>query len=157
MANHTHAGYSSGANSHSIAEFAGFPKLISSDDSGPVGIGTDYTTLESETVEAPTNGFCIVIATADFEMTNSRDSATLIVGVTDTEGAVPGTADHMWKLPNTERGGVHSTVITVHGVFHVSAASTNEFFFQARSGEANTAAAALDWNMSVIYFPLGNE
>ena len=161
LADHTHTGYAATSHTHSPDQITDLDSLISGlvsdNDSGHIDIGTSFTTIESDTINVPANGYCLVIATADFEMTSSDDSATLVVALTDTEGTIAGTADYVWKLPAAELGEVHAAVISVHGVFSVTAADVNEFFLQAKRGELNTTATALNWTLSVIYFPLTYE
>lgn len=135
---------------------AGHPANVSTTGEGfsDINIEESYTILLTNTLEATTSGYAMVIGTGDFTLTASSGSASIIVGVSDNPASLPPEGNPMWVLPPSEAGTNWQQIITVHNVFPVSPGSHN-FYFLARKANSATTASAIVRNLSVMFIPTG--
>lgn len=137
---------------HNALTITDEPGIAWDTDSTSIDIETTPTTIAERAISAPAAGYALVIATAEFSMSNASAAASLNLGVTTTEGTLLGDGDHSWAIPDTIAEFEHSNVITVQHVFTVTAGS-NTFYFQAYAADGNTSAAAINRYLSVVYLP----
>lgn len=140
---------------HAAATINDEPGVAGDGDTNSVTITTSFTTLASRTLTAPVAGYALVIGTAEFSLANDDDAAaTLTVGVTKTAAAFLPDADPQWVLADEVADYGGKQIITVQRLFSVNSGS-NDFYFQAFTGDANDDAAAKNRYLSIIFFPTG--
>lgn len=128
--------------------------IFSGDDNiGRCDVILDDTiqTLRSRSLEMPTSGFIMVIATAKLDVAhNNMISSEAIVGVSLTAGSLPAQQNMGVKIAAEAATGNYYHTVTVHGLFNVSAGPVIVFLLGRQlSGDIRVC----DMQLTAIFFP----
>lgn len=107
----------------------------------------------SRTLSVPTDGYVLVIATAEVTMVKATNTiASSTFGVSDTTGAVPANQDIEWHLnaPLPDVG--YDLPVTVHGLFQVSPGSRT-FYFVGTQSSGNVLTSVFDAQLTCVFIP----
>jgi hypothetical protein len=116
-----------------------------------VTITSDYTTIGSQSIQAPANGYVLVIASCQGQFNHvSGTTTSFTFGVSDTYGSFPENQDLLFQLPSTAASGIYSYPITCSGFFEVLT-GVHTFRFIGRQGSG--AGSAIDVQLTAVFIP----
>ncbi len=124
---------------------------------GVVSIPSDGTlaTLTSRSITVPADGYVLVLAQADFQVSYSGSLVDYMFGVSDSATSLPSNQDVQVRLPAGLSGtGSFDIPASAHGLFEV-AAGTHTFYFNAGGafGAAYPGQNFWDINLTLVYIP----
>ncbi|MBO6513709.1 MAG: hypothetical protein JJ974_07080 [Phycisphaerales bacterium] len=116
--------------------------------------GSTIDTINSVTINAPADGFVLVLANAEVEVDHiNGSSSTATFGVSDSAGLFESNTDLEVRLPSTAATGQYDYPVSSHAIFQVSQGS-NTFYFVGRDGTSGGATfTVFDRQLSAIYIP----
>ena len=116
-----------------------------------VTITSDYTTIGFQSIQAPTNGYVLVIASCQAQFNHTGGTTTSFTfGVSDTYGSLPENQDLLLQLPSSATSGIYSFPITCSGFFEVLT-GVHTFRFIGRQGSG--AGNAIDVQLTAVFIP----
>jgi hypothetical protein len=112
---------------------------------------TSYSAITSRTLEAPTAGYALVIASCQANVTHSTGTTSRIeYGVSDQSDDLSSELDIEIMISSNLPSGTFRYPVSAHAIFTVSAGS-NTFYFVGR--EIGGSSSAYDTQLSVIFIP----
>ena len=119
--------------------------------SSSVDLATDYTMIAAQSIQAPTNGYILVIASCQGQVTHAGGTlSSAEFGISDTYDSFPVNQDVLLQLPSTAGTGVYCFPVTCTGFFAV-AEGVHTFYFLGI--ESSGSYYALDVQFTAIFIP----
>ena len=108
-------------------------------------------TILSRSITCPTDGYCLVMATGQANMTHTNGtSSNANFGVSDTSASLPINQDVALSFSSTIPTGSFTVPVSVHGLFDVAAGSQTFYFL---GNENNGAMSVNDPQLTIVFFP----
>lgn len=109
--------------------------------------------IASVTVNAPSNGYVLVIASLELSANHVAGSTTSVnIGVSTSPTSLPTNGDVETRLGSTLPTGGYDHAVTVHSVFSATAGS-NTYYLNGDLNTGSSTATALDTQLSAIFIP----
>ncbi len=115
--------------------------------------------LSSVTIDAPTSGYVLVIASAELTIvhltgaSSSADSSSVNLGVSNTSTAFQNNLDLETRIDHDQPTGSYDHAVTTHAIF-TAGPGTNTYYFLGDFNNTNGATATvLDQQLSAIFIP----
>ena len=141
------------AGSIAAAEILDEPGAVSYTANTSTTIATTMTVLASQTINAPTSGYVLVIGTCQGQVGHVNGTATAVdFGVSDNSSTLPDNQDVLFLLPASAASGTYAAPTTCHGLFSVSAGA-NTFYMLGRKQSDAYSAYAFDKQLTAIFIP----
>lgn len=127
-------------------------------NSGSVTLTQDSTVndvLSSVTIQAPSAGFVLVIASAELSIAHDAGiSSSVNVGVSASSVAFSNSnTDLETRIPSTAATGTYDFTVTSHAIFSASEGSNTFYFLGDLNNAAPVSAGVLDQQLSAIFIP----
>ena len=133
------------------AEVLDEPGIASNTESAALGMDGTIQTLLSRSISCPAGGYVVAMGTAQASVSNTNGVGSIaIFGVSDVAGAFPANQDMGWVIPSSAPTGAYTQVVTVQGVFTVTA-GLHTFYFLGDESTGNWTVN--DRGLSLMYFP----
>jgi hypothetical protein len=112
---------------------------------------SNYEAYLSQTITAPTDGYVIVIATADIALVHENGTySEVVVGVSTDPSSLPSTQNTWLLLPPAAATGPYHFPATVSGMFQVSSGA-NTFYLVA--SVVSGSSVIHERNLSLLFVP----
>jgi len=122
------------------------------DQTSFVNAGSTPTVAASQTLNAPADGFALVIASCQLNLNHTNGLSTLgEIGVSDIDNDLLGVNDIGVGVPSNSPTGGFFQAASCHGIFTVTE-GMNEFYFLLDNNGSGTISAN-DVSLSIIYIP----
>ncbi len=109
--------------------------------------------IASVTVNAPSNGYVLVIASMELSASHVAGSTTSVnIGVSTSATSLPTNGDVETRLGSTVPSGTYDHAVTVHSVFS-AVEGPNTYHLNGDLSTGSASAAALDIQLSAIFIP----
>ncbi len=115
--------------------------------------------LSSVTIDAPTTGYVLVIASAELTInhingtSSSTNSSSVNLGVSNTSTAFQNNLDLETRIDHDQPTGSYDHAVTTHAIF-TAGPGTNTYYFLGDFNNTNGATASvLDQQLSAIFIP----
>lgn len=138
----------------SAAESFDEPGVASDANSNGVAIAsTTLATILSRTITVPAAGYVLVLGTTQFEVSHTTGTSdTYNLGVSDSSTALPVNQDLLTTVIGALPTGFYEKVVSVHGLFAVSAGANTFYLLGQKTNSASDNATAFDSQLTLIYF-----
>jgi hypothetical protein len=135
----------------SALEMADEPGVASNTSNDSITLDGTVQTLLSRTLTAPSEGYVLVIATAEVQLAHVNGILSAAdFGASSTAGSLPDNQRVSIVVSNTTPNGTQTHVVTVHGLFATPGGPDDFYFLGDRtSGEFSLQ----ELQMTLIYFP----
>ncbi len=111
-------------------------------------------TINSVTINAPADGFALVIATAEVEVDHVTGFTTSgVLGVSDSTDSFEVNTDLEIRIPSSAPTGQYDYPITSHAILPVSAGPNTFYFLGDDNSTGNATFTVFDRQVSAIYIP----
>jgi len=111
--------------------------------------------LSSVTIDAPTTGYVLVIASAELTINHitGATSSSVNLGVSNTSTTFQSNHDLETRIDNAQPTGSYDHAVTTHAIF-TAGPGTNTYYFLGDLNNTNGASATvLDQQLSAIFIP----
>ena len=124
-------------------------------DSSPVSLVSGFNTTLSRSITAPSDGFVIAIATGELTTAHTAGSTSNVQFAVSrscaSPSAPPVTQQQNTRIPSSAPTGSYGDIMSVHGLFQVSAGTTT--FCNVVQLIGSTSASIDDQNLSLLFVP----
>jgi hypothetical protein len=135
-------------NEAGAAETEAFSSVLLSDDAITVDV------INSVTINAPADGFVLVLATAEVTVNHSAGfSSSVLLGVSDSPTAFDSNTDIEIRLDADVLTGPFDYPFTAHAIYPVTAGANTFYFLGDDNSTAGPTFLILDRQLTAIYFP----
>lgn len=136
----------------SSSELSNEPGAVSfTEGVGSVTLTTAHTTIASQSITVPTDGYVLVIGTCQGQASHTTGTNSAAeFGVSDVSNAFPDNQDVLLQVPPDAGSGTYCVPTTCTGLFDV-AVGTHTLYFLGRASSGSFAA--FDIQFSIIFIP----
>jgi hypothetical protein len=132
------------------------PGVASAINSGNVALTPVNSTIDtalSRTINCPTNGYVLVIATCEATINHASGTTSSVnIGVSDTAGSFPVNQDVEVRIDDSDSSGGYDFPVTVHGLFSVGAGART-FYLLGDLNNTNISAGLNDSQLTCVFIP----
>lgn len=116
-------------------------------------VGSTIDNIASATVDCPTSGFVLAIATLEAGVSHVQGiESSINFGVSDASQSISSSQDIELRIEGNSPSGAYDHPVTVHGVFPVNA-GTRTFYLVGDQNSTGHTVTALDPTLSLIFVP----
>ncbi len=111
-------------------------------------------TLSSVTIQAPSDGYVLVIASAELTISHQLNTSSSVnLGVSTTTLAFPTNLDHETRIDSIIPSGSFDYTVSTHAIFPASEGPNTYYFLGDLNNPAPTAATIFDQQLSAVFIP----
>lgn len=114
---------------------------------------TTPDTVDSISINAPADGYVLVLASVELEITHlNGQNSSINYGVSDIPGLFPAHGDLEFRIPSGAASGDYDFAATTHGLFEVDA-GMNTFYLLVDQSHSASGSRVLDRQVTAVYLP----